>query len=286
MAIALRSEWVKVLEEKYTKTSLTSDLISNDVVTQASETAKEIKIPKMSVAGLGDYSRANGYESGSVDVEYQTVTFTYDRGIKIEVDTMDDKESANLIFANVAKILMETAEVPEDDAFTFASICKNTKVGKVATGATLSTGDAVVQALRAGITEMDNASVAENRILYITPAVHGLLTDMDSYKSKAVLERFSKVIDVPPTRFVTAIDLKAKADGFGFKKSTTAADINFMMVDPSAIIKAVRHTASDIVEPADNQTKDAYMMKYRKNMFVDVYDEKVKGVYYHHKATA
>lgn len=282
--IELREDWITTLEEGYVQLSKTSDLISSDVVVQASKGAKEVKIPILNVSGLGEYSRENGYEKGAVDLKYQTIPFEYDRGIQIQVDSMDNAESGNVIFANVANRLMTTAEIPEDDAYTFACICKNTKVGKVDTGTMLESGEDVVKALREGTVYMDDNNVLDNRILYITPALHGMLIDMDSYKSKAVLDRFSKVIKVAPSSFVTAIDLKGKADGFGFAKSEGAKDINFMIVEPSAVIKAQRHTASNIIEPEENQTADAYMMKYRKCMFVDVYDEKVNGVYYHHQA--
>ena len=221
--IELRQDWIKTLEESYTQLSKTSDLISNDVVVQASTEANTIKIPKLNVSGLGNYSRENGYEKGSVDLSYQTVTFKYDRGIKIEVDSMDNAESGNIIFANVANRLMTTAEIPEDDAFTFASICENTKVGKVSIGTTLESGEDVVKALREGTVYMDDNNVLDSRILYITPALHGMLIDMDSYKSKAVLERFSKVIKVAPSNFVTAIDLKGEADNFGLAPSTTSS---------------------------------------------------------------
>ncbi len=40
----------------------------------------EIKIPKMSLQGLGDYDRDNGYTQGSVTLEYETRKMTQDRG--------------------------------------------------------------------------------------------------------------------------------------------------------------------------------------------------------------
>ena len=42
----------------------------------------EIKIPKMSLSGLGDYDRDNGYSQGAVTLTYQTKTMTMDRGRK------------------------------------------------------------------------------------------------------------------------------------------------------------------------------------------------------------
>ena len=36
----------------------------------------EVKIPKMSLQGMGDYDRDNGYTQGSVTLNYQTKTMT------------------------------------------------------------------------------------------------------------------------------------------------------------------------------------------------------------------
>ena len=53
----------------------------------------EVKIPKMSVQGMGDYDRDNGYQQGSVTLEYETRKMTQDRGRKFQIDPMDVDES-------------------------------------------------------------------------------------------------------------------------------------------------------------------------------------------------
>ena len=42
----------------------------------------EIKIPKMSLSGLGNYDRDAGYTQGAVSLTYETKTMTMDRGSK------------------------------------------------------------------------------------------------------------------------------------------------------------------------------------------------------------
>ncbi len=44
-----------------------------------------MKIPKMSVQGLGDYDRDNGYQQGGVTLEYETRRMTQDRGRKFSL---------------------------------------------------------------------------------------------------------------------------------------------------------------------------------------------------------
>lgn len=68
------------------------------------------------------------------------------------------------------------------------------------------------------------------------------------------------------------------------RTSEAGKDINFLIVHKPAIIKFDKHVASNIIRPEDNQSSDAYMQKYRKYGLVDVYENKVAGVYLHHKA--
>lgn len=61
-------------------------------------------------------------------------------------------------------------------------------------------------------------------------------------------------------------------------------DINFMIVHKPAIIKFDKHTASNVISPENNPNADAYISKYRKYGLVDVYKNKVAGIYLSHKA--
>ena len=57
-----------------------------------------------------------------------------------------------------------------------------------------------------------------------------------------------------------------------------------MIIHKPAIIKFDKHIASDIINPAINPSADAYISKYRKYGLVDVYRNKVAGIYLSHKA--
>lgn len=46
---------------------------------------KEVKIPKLSVQGLADYDRDNGYVMGGATMAYETLTMTQDRGRKFQL---------------------------------------------------------------------------------------------------------------------------------------------------------------------------------------------------------
>lgn len=283
MPIELRKEYIDDLDEVYEGSELTGDLNANPKLVKAGANANEIVIPKLKMSGLGNYSRNEGYTKGSVDLTYETVKFNYDRGTKFEVDTLDDEESAEIAFGMLGAEFIRTKVAPEGDAFVFAQIAgtenisvKNEKV---------ESGEAAVKSLRAATTKMDEDKVPKNqRILYITPTIKGDIDDLDTTKSKKVLERFDKIVEVPQSEFYTKIDLndiENKENGLdgGYDKAVGGCDINFLVIHKPAVIKYKKHTANDIITPAENQSSDAYMQKYRKYGLVDVYENKLAGVY-------
>lgn len=290
-------KYVPLLDEVYKEAALTSVLDSDASLASAGANANEIVIPKISMDGLGDYDRNSGYTNGDVTLTNETVQFNYERGRMFTVDVMDDEETAGIAYGKLASEFIRTKVAPEGDAFRFAQYASTSGISKVATGATLSTGADVIAALRVATSKMDEDEVPyENRYLFITPTLKGLIDDMDTTKSKEVLARFVQVIQVPQTRFYTAINLyDGKTDNSGssganekvggYVKATEAADINFMVIHKGAVMQYNKHIAPKVITPEANQDADAWKFGYRKYGLADVYENKVAGIYLHHKAT-
>ena len=285
--IALFKKYVPLLDEVYKNAALTSVLDSDATLAQAGANANEIIIPKISMDGLGDYSRNEGYTNGDVTLTNETVKFNYERGRMFSVDAMDDEETAGVAYGKLASEFIRTKVAPEGDAFRFATYAGTEGISKVAAGATLASGEEVVAALRAATNKMDEDEVPyEDRILFITPTNKGLVDDLDTTKSKEVLSRFSQVVLVPQTRFYTAIDLKSGKEGEtagGYAKNASAKDINFMVIHKAAVIQYNKHIAPKVIAPDVNQNADAWKFGYRKYGLADVYENKVAGIYLHHK---
>lgn len=255
---------------------------------RAGANANEILYPQIEVSGLGDYSRNSGYTNGTVDLKWETAKFNYDRGTKISVDTMDDEETFNISFGMAGSELIRTKVSPEADAFTFATLAGTIGIS-TATAATYADAAALLAALLAAKNKMDEDEVPEEgRILYITPTLHNSLLALDTTKSKEVINSFSVVKKVPQSRFYTAIDLldgsTTGEEAGHYKKSADGKDINFMIVHKPCLIKFDKHVASDVIAPAQNANSDSYISKYRKYGIVDVYKNKVAGIYLSHKA--
>lgn len=281
-SISLFKKYIDKLDEVYKQASLTADLDADSTLVQAGANANEIIIPKLSMDGLGKYDRNSGYVQGDVTLTNETVKFNYERGRKFGVDRMDNAETAGVAFGRLASEFTRTKAVPEGDAFTFAQIAGTSGIST--TTGTYSTGADWLNALVTAKTKMDNDEVpTEGRILYITFDGLNSIQAVDTNKSREVLNSFSKIVTVPQTRFYTKITLNdgttSGQEAGGYVKASTGKDINFLIVHKPAVIKYPRILVNKIVSPDDNQTDDKWLFFYRAYGLVDVYENKVAGVY-------
>ena len=288
-SITLFKKYIDLLDEVYQNASVTSALDGDMTLVQMGANTNEIVIPKISMDGLADYDRNGGYVHGDVTLTNETVKFNYDRGRKFTVDAMDNEETAGLAFGKLAAEFIRTKVVPE---MTYAG---TTGISK-ATAGTLADGAAVLAALVEAQNKMDEDEVPqENRHLFITPTLHNMIYAVDTTKSKEVLNSFAVVQKVPQTRFYTAIDLyDGKTDNSGasganekvggFVKASTGKDINFMVIHKPALLQYPKHTVNKVISPDANQDSDGWLFFYRAYGLADVYENKVAGIYLHHKA--
>lgn len=287
-SIALFKQYIDLLDEVYRLESKTSMFDIDSKLVRAGANANQIVIPKMSMDGLADYNRSSGYVAGDVTLTMETVEFNYDRGRKFTVDAMDNAETAGVAFGSLAAQFIRDKVVPELDAFrmaTYASVSGiSGAVGNV------SSGSAAIAALRTAISAMDEAEVPEeSRVLFVTPSIYGMIEDLDTNKSREVMNRFSKIVRMPQTRFYTAIDLydgtsSGETAGGYIKDATNGKDINFMIIEKSAVIQYAKHTVSKVIAPEDNQSADGWAFAYRAYNLCDVYENKTAGIYLHRKS--
>jgi hypothetical protein len=283
--IAAIRNYTTILDRVYQREATSMVLNSPARMARAGRNAKEIMIPKISVTGLGDYTRNVGYKTGSITFDYETKTFNYDRGIKLLADVMDVEEAGVLdCFVQAGAELQRTQVAPEADAFAYAQIAGH--AGVTVDEADLSAAEAVdvLKALRNVTNAMDEAQVdTGSRYLFITPTLKGVLDDYslaNPNRSNRVLTRFARVVEVPQARFYTKISLNSgEGDQFGYAKASDGKAINFMVVEKSAVIKFDKHVASRVFSPDELENLDSYMMKYRKYGIVELLDNKLAGVH-------
>ena len=274
--IAAIRNYTTILDRVYQREATSTCLNSPARMARAGRNAKEIMVPKISVTGLGDYTRNVGYKTGSIDFSYETKTFNYDRGIKLLADVMDVEEAG--------AELQRTQVAPEADVFTYAQIASHDGVTVKDVDLSKAKATDVLAALREVTNQMDEAQVTPgSRYLFITPTLKGVLDDYslaNPNMSNHVLTRFARIVEVPQARFYTKITLNSgESDQFGYAKAADGRAINFMVVEKSAVIKFDKHVASRVFSPDELENLDSYMMKYRKYGIVELFDNKLDGVY-------
>lgn len=281
-AITLANIFVPILDEVYKNESITAVLDgASDLATQGAN-YNELIIPKLSMQGLANYDRNTGYVAGDVTLTNETVKCNFDRGRMFSVDAMDNIETVGIAFGRLSAEFLRTQVLPELDAFRLAAYASASGIGTAE--ADLAGGEDVIAALRVAISAMDEAEVPlTERHLFITPTLYGTIQDLDTTKSRAVLEGVT-VHKVPQTRFYTAIDQTASGAG-GYTKNGSAKNINFMLIHKPAVIQFQKHVVPKIITPEQNQDADAWKFGYRNVGIADVYENKVKGIYLHN-ATA
>ena len=280
------AKYIDLLDEVYAEASLTSVLDGDPTLTSAGANANELIIPKMDMDGLANYDRNGGFVEGDVTLTSETVKFNYDRGRAFSVDSMDDEETAGVAFGRLSSEFIRSKTVPEMDAFRFSEYAQ--KAGATQS-ATFTDGEEVVAALRAATAQMDSAEVPfDERYLFISPEVYGLVQDLDETKSRAVLGRFAQIIMVPQGRFASAIELndgstEGQTQG-GYSKAANGKDLNFMVIHKGAVLQYPKHTVSKVIRPEDNQKADAWKFFFRAYGLAAVLENHAEGIYAHMKA--
>lgn len=261
---------------------------------------KEVKIPKMTVQGLGTYDRDTGYVQGGVTLSYETREMTQDRGRKFQLDPMDINES-NFIptAAAVMAEFQRTYVIPEIDAYRISKIASETitanKAGMIEYGYT--PGAASTSALR-----KIKEGIKAIRSLYNGPLVCHATPDFImelelELAGKITAVTFSQggintsvpavdgvpVISTPSNRMYTAITLNdgktSSQEGGGYAKGSKAKDINFFICPRTTPIAVTKQDVMRIFDPLTNQKLNAWQIDYRRFHDLWVLDNKLDLIY-------
>lgn len=261
----------------------------------------EVKIPKMSVQGLGDYDRDNGYQQGGVTLEYETRKMTQDRGRKFQLDPVDINE--NNFVTTAAAVMGEFQRmyvIPEIDAYRISKIAAEAieanKAGMVSYGYT--PGAANTSALRKakeGIKAVREMGYNGQLVIHATPdfimelelELAGKITTI-TFSKGGIDTRVPSIDDVPfistpANRMYTAVTLydgkTAGQETGGYVKGATAKDINFMVLPRTTPIAITKQDIMRIFDPTINQKLNAWQMDYRRFHDIWVLDNKLDSIY-------
>ena len=303
-SIDLVTKFLPLLDEVYQKTAKSAFLEAPSSMVQQTMDANTIKIAKIAMDGLGDYSKDNGFPKGSVTLNWETHTFTNDRGRTFSIDKMDNLEALSLVVANTIGEFMRLKVIPEVDAYRFAKIASTAGIeGTAGTLTDTTTKAAIVTALK----ELENNQVdLSSLVLAMTPDTKYFLenniqrTVMNGENGYNQLEEtFNTVpiITIPQGRFYDKIDLYdgttegQTAGGYvkhvkgSAEDDVAGVDINFILMDKSAAFAVTKNAVTRVFSPEVNQQMDAWKLDYRFYHDLFVYDNKKDGIYVHKKAS-
>ena len=286
-------KYVPLLDAKYKQESKTAVLdIDNDLLRE-SEMANTIYIPKMTIDGLGDYSRSTGFPEGSTTFEWESHTLTQDRANEFNIDRVDNQDTLDMAFGRLTGEFIRLHVAPEVDAYRFAQMAAG---AGTTVNADLDSTD-TVEAIDTAMAAMDDAEVPEEgRILFVTPSIYKNIKQSDLFDRNLVnvgdmtFDAFDNmpVIKVPQSRFYTGITLNDGSSSFGYApiEDGSEYEINFMIVHQNAVLPVPKLEVPKTFSPDVNQDKDAWKFQFRLHHDIFVPDNKTDGIYVHTAGTA
>lgn len=255
----------------------------------------EVKLPKMTMDGLGDYDRAGGFVDGAVTVDWQTHTLTQDRGRTFSIDAMDVDET-NFV-ATAGTIMGEfqrTMVVPEIDAYRYSKLATLAIAGGQGRDTTITKSN-IVDELLADLNAMEDVIGAKEVVITMSPIMAGLLAkEGKDYISKAMLAKGALSIEVqsfnenaivkaPSALLKTEIKINDGVtlgqEAGGFEAGAGAKDINWIISTKDAPIAISKTDKVRVFDPSVNQKADAYKIDYRKYHDVWLPENKVVCVF-------
>lgn len=278
--ISTHEIYLDILDEIYKKGSLTAILDTQEINSKVQK-GKKFYVDKLTMDGLSDYSRENGYTAGDVTLEQGEYEPDYDRGTILKVDAMDDLETAGNSFGKLAGEFERVKVIPELDAYRLAAYAS--KAGNIAIES-IGDNQAIIKLDTAIGAMIDSEVSIEENILFVSSSFYSKLKqempnrftkNSDSLNINRNIEYFDlmPIVIVPATRFYAICNKRAK----GYDNA--GAKINFLIVNKSAVIQFVKHQTGNIISANDNQAEDKHIMKYRSYGLATVLDNKVNGIY-------
>lgn len=258
-----------------------------------------IKVPKITMDGMGNYDRTKGFASGTSTLAYETLTLGQDRGRAFSIDE-NDVDETNFVenASNLMGEFQRTMVIPELDSYRYSKLATLAiNAGKFSGGYTPSVTD-ILTKLRADIANVQDVIGAVPLVITMPIKVLNILENstemvkqlqvgtMQSnvelcYSVKMVDE--CPIIEVPSARMLTSYLFN---DGVtagqlmgGFVPGTTPKHINWLITAQNSPIAISKTDNMRIFAPETNQAADAWLLQYRKYHELWVMDNKLPTIF-------
>lgn len=269
------------LDKEYKAAAKSQGMDINPAWVRPADVAGTFYLPKLSMPGLGNVV-GGVFPDGDVTQTWGAYTYAYDRGRKIEIETVAKDEAGQVAeIAVVAAEYMRMHVIPELDAVRFARVATGAAAGNVVS-ADLTTSAGAIAATNAALVALANLEVdMDDLLFYATPDILDLLDSAASTEKKArILSRVTPV-EVPQGRFNTTVTTNAGATGSAGGWTATGDDINFLLMDKNAAFADAKHVAERFFNAQVNQSGDLARWDYRIVHDCWVFENKTNGIYVH-----
>lgn len=252
----------------------------------------EVKIPKLSMQGLGNYNRSNGYVEGDVTLQWETRKLTQDRGRSFQIDAMDVDETAyQATIPNIMGEFQRIKVAPEIDAYRYSTLAKlatnaNKKreldVDIINIYIELLKDINKVQDIIGDVPLVISLNKKLSPLLAMNEKIAKMITvsDFDKGDIKTKVKKIDEhfIIEVPSARMKSAYTFAADGAG-GFTPAGGAKDINWIICPRTTPIAISKTDTIRIFDPLTNQNANAWKTDYRKYHDIWVTDNGLDGLF-------
>lgn len=238
--------------------------------------AKTIEIPTLSTTGRVDADRdtistaARNYNNA-----WEPKTLANHRKWSTLVHPLDIDETNQVAsIQNITQVFNQDQKFPEMDAYLISKLYTEWTAAGGTADNTVLTADNILSRFDAWMQDMDEANVpVSGRILYVTPAVDTIIKTAVTRQyanGEAALRRAVDTIDNVKKEMVPAKLMKTKYDfTVGYAAASDAAQINMLLVHPSAVITPEKYSFAQLDAPsAGSEGKYVYFEESYEDVFI------------------
>lgn len=276
-------QFERELAQKYERELVSHDLtLSNPHIKFIN--AQTIKIPRLTVSGYKDHTRAGAYNAGVITNDWEVKKLEHDRDIEFTLDPMDiDETNLVLEMANIQNVFETEQAIPEKDSYRFSKLYAEAKKYKKEGGAvidnTVLDETNILDWFDTQMSIMDDLSVPqEGRILYVTSNFKKILKNAEGIQRTIAISGGATSINrnvhsiddvaiktVPSARFKTQYDFTN-----GCVPGVSAKQINAILIHPSCVVSRDKYAYMKVFTPGtDSRTADNYI--YQNRYYTDTF---------------
>ena len=251
--------------------------------------AKTVKIPSISLQGLGDYDRDTGFIKGAVNVSNTAYTMQQDRARTFIIDREDmDETGIASLAGSVMSEFVRTKVVPETDAYALS------KLGSLAaTKGQVITNFTTARPYEMFTNLLDNVQTEigldEELVCFVNrytwnqfrkTVEYTRYIEPGNFKQGEISREVKKIdnvtiIPVSNSRMMTSFNFlsgKNGAEDGGYEPAENSKGILMLMMPKRAASLVKKSEKIRIFTPDQNLTADAYKFDYR--LYYDVFVKK------------